>query len=132
MKFANTLYLIDDDVMYHYIAERIIESADVTGNVFAYSNGREAIEAIEKNIESTEQLPDMILLDLMMPVMDGWGFLKNYELLKPQIGKEILIYIVTSSFNPIDIERAKQISDVAGYIVKPITRENFLSLFEQE
>lgn len=132
MKVCESLYLIDDDLMYQYIAKRTIETVGAKRKVSIFSNGREAIAAIEQDIESEENLPDMILLDLMMPVMDGWGFLRHYELLKPRVGKEILIYIVTSSFNPLDMERAKKISDVSGYVVKPITRQKFLDLVERD
>ena len=122
MKPLNTLYVIDDDEMYQYIAIRTIESVDPTLKVNVFSNGREAIDSIQRDILSNEKLPDMILLDLMMPILNGWGFLENYEALKPKIGKEILIYIVSSSYNPLDLNRAKEISDVTGYVVKPITR----------
>jgi CheY-like chemotaxis protein len=128
MRALDSLYVVDDDAMYQYIAKQTIESAGYTGAIHIFSNGLEAISAIQENAGSSDKLPDMIMLDLNMPVMDGWGFLKNYELIKPRVAKEILIYIVTSSFNPLDVNRAKSISDVTGYVVKPITRQKFLDL----
>ena len=56
-----------------------------------------------------------------MPVMDGWLFLEEYVKLKPEIGKKITIYMISSSVDPVDIERAKKISDISDYIIKPIT-----------
>lgn len=108
-----------------------IESVGFTGKVSVFSNGLEAISAIEDNTGSNDDLPDLIMLDLNMPVMDGWGFLRKYEQLKPRVGKQILIYIVSSSFNAIDVKRAKNISDVTGYVVKPITKQKFVELLER-
>ncbi len=131
MKPLNTVYIVDDDMMCQYIAKTVVESVATTRDVRVFSNGLEAIDAIERNLESVEKLPDMILLDIMMPVLDGWGFLTSYALLKPRVGKEILIYIITTSNNPMDVERAKNFSDVSGYMVKPVTRQKFLELIEQ-
>jgi CheY-like chemotaxis protein len=131
MKKCDSLYVVDDDVMYQYIAKQTIESAGFSGTIHIFSNGLEAISAIEHSTGSNGTLPDMIMLDLNMPVMDGWGFLQNFGLLKPRVGKEILIYIVSSSFNPLDVERAKTISDVTGYVVKPITRQRFAEMLER-
>lgn len=131
MKACESLYVIDDDVMYQYIAMQTIESVGFTGKVSVFSNGLEAISAIEDNTGSNDDLPDLIMLDLNMPVMDGWGFLRKYEQLKPRVGKQILIYIVSSSFNAIDVKRAKNISDVTGYVVKPITKQKFVELLER-
>jgi hypothetical protein len=61
-------------------------------------------------------------------VMDGWGFLENYLLMKPAIDKKIYIYIVSSSINPMDVERARSISDVTDYVVKPITKNKFIDM----
>ena len=76
------------------------------------------------------QLPDVILLDLNMPVMDGSDFLERYLMLEPRIGKKIHIYIVTSSVDPVDVERANRINAVTDYFVKPLTRDKLVSILE--
>lgn len=55
-----------------------------------------------------------------MPVMDGFQFMEEYVKIKPRVGKKITIYMVSSSLDPVDIERAKRISAISDYIVKPI------------
>ena len=77
-----------------------------------------------------ELLPQIILLDLSMPIMDGWGFLEEYKLLILAIGKKITLYIVTSSISPHDIERAKNINAVSDYIIKPVTKEKFAGIIK--
>jgi len=131
MKPLKSLFVIDDDAMYRYIAESAIKSAGLPLQISVFPNGREAIDALERNIDSEENLPDLILLDLMMPIMDGWAFLNYYEQLKPRLGKQIVIYIVTTSNNTVDLDRAKQISDVTGYVIKPMTHQKFVDLVEK-
>jgi CheY-like chemotaxis protein len=130
MKKCETLYVIDDDDIYRFIIEKTIKDNDLVNLVKVFPNGREAIDFLESAISESRLLPEIILLDLTMPVMDGWEFLENYLLLKPRIGKRIHIYVVSSSINPADVERAKNISDVTDYAVKPITKEKLVDLFK--
>jgi CheY-like chemotaxis protein len=62
--------------------------------------------------------------------MDGWEFLEEYALLKPKLTKDITIYIITSSVSPADIIKAKSLKEVSDYIVKPITKEQFVAILE--
>ena len=78
-----------------------------------------AIEKLKENWNDSEILPDAILLDLNMPVMDGWQFLD--EFIHLPIKKEISIFIMTSSIDPADIEMAKKYDVIKDYIMKPIT-----------
>jgi len=98
-------------------------------NVFG--NGKNAIDFIKENAANTELLPEIIFLDINMPVLDGWGFLEDYILLMPELGKKITIYIVSSSISPHDVEKAKTLNAVADFIVKPFTKEKFLSAIEK-
>lgn len=128
MKDIDTLYLVDDDDTYQFIIERTISSINLVKSIRIFSNGREAIDFLESSLNDPSSIPDVILLDLTMPVMDGWEFLENYLLLKPRIGKKIYIYIVSSSVNPSDVEKAKSISEVTDYMVKPLTKEKLISM----
>ena len=63
-----------------------------------------------------------------MPVMDGWQFLDEYALLKIKNKSKITVYICSSSISPYDITRAKSISDVTDFIIKPITKEKLTEI----
>lgn len=128
MKEIDTLYLVDDDDTYQFIVERTITNLNLVKSIKIFSNGKLAIDFLEATLGNPDQVPDVILLDLTMPVMDGWGFLENYLLLKPRIGKKIIIYVVSSSIDPIDIQRTQAISEVTDYIVKPLTREKLIAM----
>jgi len=127
---CETIYVIDDDDVCQFIANSVITESKLVNHIKMFNNGKEAIDFIEENITDITLLPEIILLDLTMPVMDGWEFLENYILLKPRIGKKIYIYVLTSSTNPKDFERAKNINEVTDYVVKPITIENFVELLK--
>jgi len=130
MTTVESLYLIDDDDTFQFLAQRTIAETKVVKLIKIFSNGKEAIDFLGYAIDNFEQLPEVIFLDLSMPIMDGWGFLENFLLLKPKIGKKIFIYILSSSINPTDIERAQAINDVTDYVVKPITKDKFLALIK--
>jgi CheY-like chemotaxis protein len=117
------VFLIDDDDVFVFLTKKVIErsGADVALSVF--SNGQEGIEYIKGIAADADLLPDVILLDLNMPVMDGWDFLNAYQEL--ELAKEIAVYIVTSSISPYEVERAKHIKEVQEFIVKPIAKEKF-------
>lgn len=117
--------LIDDDEVYQFLCKKTIEKSHHVKNILIFSNGKDALDFFSENTSNTIDLPDVIFLDIDMPLMDGWQFLEEYIPLKLSMKKDIIIYIVTSSSHPVDVSRAKEISDVTGYLIKPITTENF-------
>ncbi|PRZ23996.1 response regulator [Flavobacterium granuli] len=115
------LYIIDDDKLSVKLMSMLIKKNQTCDEVHAFFNAQSALEELEKNSNDNDKLPDGILLDLNMPVMDGWQFLDEFILFP--IKKEISIFIVTSSIDPVDIEMAKKHTFLKGYIMKPITAE---------
>lgn len=126
----DTLFIIDDDKTFQFIMKHNIKATKLVNNIVAFENGKEAIEYLESIIDTTEKIPDMILLDLSMPVMDGWSFLEYYFLLKPRFNKNVPIYIVSSSINPVDFQKAKSISTVTDYILKPVSKDTLVKIIE--
>jgi CheY-like chemotaxis protein len=85
----------------------------------------EAIDGL-KNVLKTEKEPDLILLDINMPVYDGWQFLDEFRKLKDKMSKDITVYLVSSSNDSTDIDRSKQYKEeVKDYYFKPITTKDF-------
>jgi CheY-like chemotaxis protein len=126
MRKIDSLYVVDDDDIYQYLAQEVIKSTGLVERMKSFSNGHEAISFIESVKDNSEELPGIILLDLFMPVMDGWGFLEKFALLKPFLKKDITIYIVTSSIDPLDVQRAKSNYAVSDYLIKPLTHGKFI------
>ena len=86
-----------------------------------YENGQLALEALWRGAGHEAETPDLILLDLNMPVMDGWEFLDAFSALDLQ--KHVHVCVLTSSIHPEDIEKAKLYAEVEGYFPKPLDDE---------
>ena len=115
--------LVDDDDIFVYLTKKTIDKTELINLMNVVNNGFDAINFFKENAGNPEALPEIILLDLSMPVMDGWQFLEEYTLLAPQLNKKIVIYIITSSISPDDIEKARRIAAVSDYMIKPVTKE---------
>ncbi|GAA4241012.1 response regulator [Winogradskyella psychrotolerans] len=112
--------VVDDDDIYQFTIVKILKSIDLDKKISLFSDGEEALEFLIDNLYNNEELPDIIFLDINMPIMDGFQFMEEYVKIKPKLNKKIIIYMVSSSVDPVDIERAKNISDISDYIIKPI------------
>lgn len=131
MSNALTIYLIDDDKVYQFMAKKAIDSYPHAHNLKIFSDGEEAISFLKNNKINPNEAPDIIFLDLNMPIMDGWQFLEEYIKLKPGIAKPVTIYIVSSSDDEIDTERAKHLQDVSGYLIKPVEKSTFKEILNK-
>jgi CheY-like chemotaxis protein len=130
-KKVDNVCVIDDDLIYQFLAKEEIEYTNMVNKIMFFSNGEKALNFIISTLNNneTEDLPDIIFLDINMPVMDGWEFLEAYALLKPKVGKKIVIYMVSSSTDLRDLDRAKSISEVSDYIIKPVSGSQLKSIF---
>jgi CheY-like chemotaxis protein len=117
-----TFFLIDDDEIFQFILFNAIKGINPSINIQHFTDGEKGIDYLKNNLNEVDNLPDIVLLDINMPFMNGWEFLKEFNLLKSSINKEIIIYLLTSSDNPDDIKKAKKIKSLSGYLVKPITK----------
>ncbi len=122
------VWLIDDDEVFVFLTKKLIARSEQEVSLETYTNGQDAIEQLQRLAGNEAALPDLILLDLNMPVMDGWEFLKAYEQIPFATSSKIRLYIVTSSISPYEVERAKQIPAVEEFIVKPMVKEKFVDL----
>ena len=120
--------LIDDDEIFQFIMKNTIAEISPDIRIKFFSDGEKGMDFLKQNLGAATNLPDIILLDVNMPFMDGWEFLKEYKSLQTKIKKDINIYLLTSSNNPNDIAMAKEISELSGYLVKPISKEGIKNL----
>ena len=123
-KKSKVVYIIDDDQVFIFGLKKMITIRNLCENIFVFGNGLEAIEFMKLNLNSPRNLPDVILLDINMPIMDGWQFLEEYTSIKAGLSKKCTIYLVTSSVHIPDMERAKNLEDIKNYLVKPITLDD--------
>lgn len=120
MKAINLVCIIDDDPIYVWGAKKIMKMADFCKTTLEFEHGKNAINGFKKLLKSENEIPDIIFLDINMPVMDGWGFLDEYAKIESDLQSDI--YIVSSSINPSDINRTKDYPFVKKYISKPMSK----------
>jgi CheY-like chemotaxis protein len=130
MAVINTLYLIDDDKVFNMIHSRIIKHTVPVDNIQSFEDAGVALTVLRENARSRpEELPDMILLDINMPEMDGWAFLDEFALLPETALKKCSVYLLTSSIDPSDIEKSRGYPVVSDFISKPLTTDKIQHLF---
>nr|WP_294775723.1 response regulator [uncultured Flavobacterium sp.] len=125
MKQIELLALVDDDDTFVFITKRIIEKTNHVKEIKVFGNGLDALNYLKENLNSDYKLPDIIFLDLSMPIMDGWQFLDEFTSLEKQKTNKIIIYVCSSSISPHDIIKARKMSAVSDFIIKPVTKDKF-------
>ncbi|GAB5564969.1 MAG: response regulator [Winogradskyella sp.] len=128
MKVIKNLFIVDDDETFTFLTVKRISRTNLVENIKTFQNGLDILSYLKENKKSTEVLPDVILLDINMPIMDGWQFLERFEPLTEELKKNIVIYILSSSIFPGDIDRAKNSKIISDFIIKPFTDEKLLDI----
>lgn len=123
--------IIDDDKILIFLTKKLIKSHDESIEISEYGDGLEAIDYFKNNIHEDLSLPDVILLDISMPVMDGWEFLEEYSKIANDIRKHIQLYMFSSSISAHDMDRAKSNENVNDYLTKPLTKDKLLEILGQ-
>ncbi len=112
--------IVDDDPIVVFGMKVMLKQLGIVQDTEVWNNGQQALDGLKALVDKGEALPEVIFLDLTMPVMDGWDFLKALrEADLP--GKETMkIFVLSSSINPVDRDRALEIEEVNDFIVKPM------------
>lgn len=125
---AKKIFVVDDDTTYQLILKHSIRKTDAEIVIEPCGNGSIATEKLKTLVEGNETLPDVILLDINMPVMDGWQFLDNFSLLAPELGDRVAVYMISSSLDIRDKDRALSNKNVRDYMCKPLSLEQLRSI----
>ena len=120
--------VIDDSELDCFITQKIIEYVDENANIGIFYNAQDALDAIRKNPIENNDITAVILLDLQMPVMNGFQFVEEFEKLPRGIQTNYLIHILSSTRNAIDLHRLSGYRTVNSIIEKPFTQEKLAEL----
>jgi len=122
-------YLIDDDDLAIFLARHLLQSEGFSTAINSFLSAEEALAAL---LASTgEPLPEVIFLDLNMPVMNGWQFLEALLPYEAELRGRCHIYILTSSLAVSDLEKSKEYPLVQGLIHKPLNRGELRLIWDQ-
>ncbi len=114
-----TCLLIDDNYIDNFVTRRILESSNFAENIVVKQSATEAIDMIRHGALK----PDVIFLDLRMPLMNGFEFLQEYDKLAENDKTANKIFMLSSSLDPVDVKRSGQNKYITQFIHKPITQK---------
>lgn len=121
MPVFKKVLLIDEDATNNLIFRKLAASTKLAEDLEIYISALDALEYLNNCVKTSDTLPEIIFLDIRMPIMSGWEFLEEYQKIKASFNTEIKIFILSTSNNPNDFEKAKKYSDVKKYLVKPLS-----------
>jgi CheY-like chemotaxis protein len=118
--------LVDDDAVCNLICRKILEKTGLVSEIDVAMNGEEALDVFNECFSGLRSQPDVILLDLNMPVMDGFSFLEAFRQMSRLHKTRTRIIILSSSIDPRDVQKAQSLG-VDHYLTKPLSEEKLLS-----
>jgi CheY-like chemotaxis protein len=126
-----SVLLVDDSNIDNFINQKVMSSLGLVREIHTALNGEQALQVFNQYQNGVIAIPDVILLDLNMPVMDGFGFIQAFQSLNFPHKENVLIIVLTSSSNSDDMNRVKQLG-IKHYLTKPLTQESIQSILNQE
>ena len=125
------VFVVDDDDIYQFTLGITLKSIPSVKTINKFFDGAAALEHILAHQNENDKLPDIIFLDINMPVMDGFQFMGEFVELLPKLNKSIKVYMVSSSMDPKDIKKADRIDEISDYLVKPLKSEDIKEILSK-
>ena len=123
MTTTERFVIIDDDAINNikcrFVINKVIDGAEI----FTFLSGREGLDFLK--VPAPKQVQTFVFLDINMPGMNGWEALDHFEIFDEKIKSRIKLFMLSSSVDPVDINRAKAIPRIIEYIIKPFSIEIF-------
>ncbi len=122
MKQIKSCAIVDDDMIFKKLLSRIITNTSFCETILNFDNGQQALHFVNEIQDGKVEMPDVIFLDLNMPILDGWQFLEDFE--NRSFSKKPALFVLSSSIEENDVEQVKMYSCVSGMLVKPLEYED--------
>ncbi|HEX8546880.1 MAG TPA: response regulator [Cytophagaceae bacterium] len=123
----SSVMLVDDSEMDNMLNKMILQTVKFSESIQVFKSSIDALAYLTKGID-TINIPELILLDINMPEMNGFEFMDEFQKLPPKISNYTKVYIISSSDDPIDITNAAKYKSIIKYLKKPLNR---LELMEE-
>ncbi|TYB74471.1 response regulator [Bizionia saleffrena] len=121
-KFKRVM-IIDDNTIDLYITARLITKYNFAQENNQYKSALKALDFLKENQNNFSELPEIIFVDIYMPIMSGFEFMEEYDKLSLELRNHCKVYIISSSIDGNDIKRANDNVNVVAFQVKTITKE---------
>jgi CheY-like chemotaxis protein len=126
-----SILLVDDDPATNFLHTLILRGMHCTESIKTVLNGKEALEYLRAAHAGEHPVPELVFLDINMPVTNGWEFLEEYETLPLEQRSKTVIVMLTTSLNPDDIARSEKYEDVQAYRHKPLEVKMMTAILEE-
>lgn len=130
MTKINSIFIIDDDPIMVFGIRKMLDTLIDFKTISTYGNGKLAIDGIKKALDGNKPVPEVIFLDINMPIMDGWQFLDEFVTLP--IKEKVRINIVTSSIDPVDYQNWENYNNQTHHLIsfntKPVKRNEIIDI----
>lgn len=126
MKKIQSVCIVDDDEIHLFLIKKLLELSNLVENILVYKDGKEAYLEFKSMVDNGEKMPELIFLDINMPIWDGWKFLENIKNLK--VFEDLKIFILSSSESELDFKKAEKYNLENKYLIKPINKERVNSI----
>ena len=131
MEKFECILVVDDDAISNYLTRRLLEfNMEMATSIFTAVNGEDALNFIKQYFEKQKLLPEIIFLDINMPVCDGFDFMRRFSLLDIPGKEEVQVVVLTTSSSHDDLNRMKELG-VKYYLNKPLNQEKLNDLFNK-
>jgi CheY-like chemotaxis protein len=128
MEKLNCILLVDDDNDCNYLHKRVLKKTQCAERIEVVNDGEQALHFLKTAVHGKYPCPDLILLDINMPGMNGWEFLEEYEKLDSEVRAKIVLVMLTSSVSPDDEARALKMNIIGGFRRKYLNEESILEI----
>lgn len=130
MTTKKNVMVVDDDIIVHILSERIMTSLDCLNNMCSAFNGKEAIELLQGYCSNLTSMPEVVLIDLNMPIMNGIQFLKDMVKVECVDLSKLTMVMISSSIDPLEIDEAKSLG-IKHFFSKPVSQSMIENIFHQ-
>ena len=132
MAAISSILLVDDDDTTNFLNQTLFKRMGVTDAVLVAGNGQEALDLLHTHCLpiASPTCPALILLDMKMPIMNGFEFLQAYARRPPADNPAVVVVMLTTSLNPKDVDQMKDLP-IAGYLTKPLTTAKITQLLQE-
>jgi CheY-like chemotaxis protein len=125
------ILLVDDDEISNFINERKLKGSAIADRIDVCISGMRAMQLLQEIVSANDTAPEVILLDINMPIMDGFGFLDEFVKLPDSFISDIKVAMLTSSLEKEEIRRSYEYKNVVDFINKPLSTEKIVALIEK-
>ena len=115
--------LVDDNELDNFINKKLVEADSFAGATTIHTSAQSALDYLKNNVDNPGQIPDLIFLDIMMPEMDGFGFLEVFDKLPDAVKTKSRIVMLSTSDSFKDLNRANQNKYVKRFLNKPLNAQ---------